>query len=367
MISYKFKLYNTKRNKHLELLFQEACFVWNRFLAIQKRYYKLFGKYASANKLQKHFAKRYKRTYLHSQSAQEIIQRLDAAYQRFFKHLAKRPPKFKRKYKFTSVAYKQGGYSIQGNAITLNALQKTFKFHLSRKIQGSVKRLCIKRSSYGEYYLVVTTDHTQHNTYTKTHDGASVGIDFGLKTYLTLSDGQKVKHPQYFKKYLKQIQRADRLFSMKKLGSNNRKQAKRTMCRLEEKVVHSRTDFQWKLAHDLCKRYDYIFLEDLSLEGMCRLWGRKMRDLAHGKFVSILEQVAPKYNCVVHKIERFYPSSKLCDCGYVNKDLKLYERQWECPHCGHVHDRDIHAAQNILRRGIYELESECKTTVGITH
>jgi putative transposase len=128
-------------------------------------------------------------------------------------------------------------------------------------------------------------------------------------------------------------------------------------------IVNRRSDFQWKLAHELCRKYDHIFIEDLNLEGMNRRWGRKMHDLAHADFVQKLEYIATKYGVVVHKIDRFYPSSKTCECGYINKELKLSDRQWVCPECGTVHDRDLLAANNILRRGIYELESDSKTSV----
>ena len=83
----------------------------------------------------------------------------------------------------------------------------------------------------------------------------------------------------------------------------------------------------------MCKRYDFIFLETLNLNGMTRLWGRKVNDLAHGEFVSRLEYVAVKYGCTVRKIDKFFPSSKLCTCGYKNSTLKLSDREWVCPQC----------------------------------
>ena len=94
MIAYKYKLYRTPKTKHLDKMLREACFVWNHALALQKRYYRLYHKYIGATRMQKHFAKRISRCLLHSQTTQEILQRLDTSYQRFFKHLAKRPPKF---------------------------------------------------------------------------------------------------------------------------------------------------------------------------------------------------------------------------------------------------------------------------------
>ena len=119
----------------------------------------------------------------------------------------------------------------------------------------------------------------------------------------------------------------------------------------------------WKLAHNLCRKYDYIFIEDLNLNGMMKMWGRKVSDLSHGTFINILEQVANKYNVVVHKINRWYASSKLCDCGYKNDKLTLKDREWVCPQCGQIHDRDINAAKNIRRKGISELVSNGKTNI----
>ena len=360
MITYKYKLYRSKRNRHLDGMLAEACFVWNHCLALQRRYYAVYGKYASANDMKTHFAKRYKMQRLHSQSVQEVIERLDLTYQRFFKHLSKRPPKFKRREDMTSVVFKQGGFEVKGNALTINKIKRTFRFSLSRPMKGEVKRLSIKRSPLGEYYLCVVTDADEKRC-GKTHDGASVGIDFGLKTYLTLSDGTVVENPQFLSRNLAKVRAASRSLSRSVKGSNHRKEARKVLDRRYEKVVNSRTDWQWKTAHQLCRAYDNIFVEDLNLTGMCRRWGRKMHDLAHGRFVEILGVVAAKYGCTVHRIDRFYPSSRMCECGYRNDALTLADRQWVCPQCGTVHDRDLNAARNILRRGIFELASVGKS------
>ena len=360
MIAYKYKLYQTKRTKHLDAMLREASFVWNHALALQKRYYSLFGKYIPKNAMQKHYAKRIKRNLLHSQTTQEILERLDTAYQRFFKKLAKRPPKFKKATDFSSIIYKQGGFSLNGNILTLNTIKKYFKFSYSRPYNGRVKRIAIKRSRLGEYYLIIITD-AESKAYEKTHNGASVGIDFGLKTYMVMSDGTTVKNPQFLKSDIDKVRSKSRSLSKCNKGSSNRQRRRKDLCREYEKITNKRDDFQWKLAHSLCRKYDYIFIEDLSLVGMTRLWGRKMSDLAHGEFVGKLEYVARKYGVTVHKIDRFYPSSKTCECGYVNKELKLSDREWVCPVCGKVNNRDLNAAENILRRGIFELWSGCKT------
>lgn len=360
MISYKYKLYRTNKTKHLDRMLLDGAFVWNRALAIQKRYYRLYHKYVSANNMQKHFSKRYKFPLLHSQSVQEIIQRLDIAYLRFFNHLAKRPPKFKKAVDFCSIVFKQGGYSLNGNEFVVNKLKKKYKFSLSREYRGNIKRLTIKRNHLGEYFIILCID-MEVDRYGKTHDGASVGIDFGLKKYMTMSDGIEIDNPQFLKSDLVELRRISRNLSKCKKGSNNRKQKRLELVRLYNDISNKRSDFQWKLAHQICRKYDNIFLEDLSLTGMTKLWGRKMNDLAHGNFVLKLEYVASKYGCTVHKIDRYFHSSRLCTCGYKNDKLTLKDREWTCPNCGQTHQRDIFAAQNILRQGIAELGSGSKT------
>lgn len=341
-------------------MLRESCFVWNHSLAIQKRYYSLFGKYIHANDLKKHFSKRIKRNLLHSQTVQEIIERLDESYKRFFKKIAKRPPKFKKHSQFNSFKYKQGGFSINGNTIALNTIKKVFKFSKSREFEGKIKTVTIKRTLLGEYYITLVTD-SNPKKYRKTHDGASVGIDFGLKMYLNMSDGSTIKNPLFFKENLSELRIKSKKLSKANKGSNNRNKARLSLNRSYEKVTNNRNDFQWKLAHELCIKYDYIFLEDLSLTGMIKLWGRKMRDLSHASFVEKLIQISKKYGVTVHKIDRWYPSSKTCGCGEINKSLSLKDREWTCEHCGSINDRDLLASQNILRKGISELESISKT------
>jgi len=359
MISYEYKLYRSKKNKHLTNMLREACFVWNHALALQKRYYSMYGKYIDSTRLQKHFSKRIKRTYMHSQSVQEVLQRLDASYKRFFKGKAKRPPKFKKHSDFKSFVFK-GGFSLCGNVFHVNSVKKDYRFSMSRKYEGNVKQVRLKLSPKGDWHLYIITDGVS-KPLSKTHDGARIGIDFGLKVYLTLSDGEKIQNPQFLKHELSALRKLSKNLSKKVKGSNNRKKARLQLARFHERIRNKRIDYQCKLAHELCKKYDYIFIEDLNLTGMTRLWGRKVNDLAHAQFVDILMNIASKYGCVVHKIDRWYASSKLCDCGYKNNDLTLSDRQWTCPVCGKVHDRDVHAAEMIQRRGIYELESGSKT------
>ena len=361
MLTYEYKLYSSKRNRKLDAMLREACFVWNHALALQRRYYSLTGKYCSCSRMKAHFAKRINRCRLHSQTVQEILERLDESYKRFFNHQAKRPPKFKRSEQFRSIVWKQGGYKINANIFAINSIKQHFQFSYSRPYEGKVKNVRIKRSPLGEYYLYIVTDAVAH-PYGKSHDGASVGMDFGLKTYLTMSDGTRIENPLFLKPYIKDLKKASRRLSKCEPGSAHRAAARLNLDRIHENIRNRRDDWQWKLAHKLCRAYDTLCIEDLQLTGISRLWGRKMADLAFGSFVQKLEHTASKYGCKVVTIDRYYPSSKTCNvCQYVNELLTLSDRFWTCPVCGTHHDRDANAAMNILRQGIASSGSTCKT------
>ena len=299
---------------------------------------------------------------LGAQTVQEILERLDQSYARFFKHIQNRPPKFKKYRDFSSFVFKQWGYSLNGNTLTIHKIKKSFKFSLSRPYVGvgKIKRVVLKRSPLGEYYIFLSID-AQGKPIGKTHNGASVGIDFGLKMYMTLSDSTRVQSPLFLKKGISEKRKIDRKLSKTKAGSNHRQFARRAKNRVENRITNKRDNWQWQMAHELCRKYDIICIEDLQLTGMTKLWGRKMQDLAHGKMLKKLEYLAPRYGVTISKVDRYFPSSKLCECGYVYNELSLYEREWICPVCGQYHDRDYHAANNILRQGIVSLGSPDKT------
>lgn len=363
MITYKYKLYSSKKTKHIDAMLREACWIWNHALALQKRYYRIYHGYINIVRLQKKWVRWYgNSSRLSSQTVQEILERLNRSYVRFFKHIQKRPPKFKKVEQFTTLVFKQSGYSLNENVLTINKNKKRYKFSLSRQYHevGKIKTIAIKRSPLGEYYIILNIE-AEGSLIRKTHNGASIGIDFGLKTYMTLSNGERIQSPQFLKHELNAKKKADSKMHRCKENSKHRMLAKKEKNRIEERIVNRRENWQWEQAHSLCRKYDIICIEDLQLTGMTKLWGRKMQDLAHGKMIAKLEYLARRYGVTVKKVDRYFPSSKLCDCGHVYKSLSLYDREWVCPVCGICHDRDLHAANNILRQGIASLGRPDKT------
>lgn len=366
MLTYQYKLYNSRKTKSLDYMMAEATFVWNHALALQKRYFRIAKacgwnrKYISSVDMQKHFARRIARKRLNSQTVQEILQRQDASFKLFFNHMTHRPPKFREAKDFSSFVFKQAGYKLYGNEFIINKISKRFKFAKSRDWEGKVKNVRVFRSRERWYILVVT--NAEPKPCGKTHTGASAGIDFGLKTFITLSDGTRIEAPRFYKRMECRIAKRQKLLSQSEKGSNHYYAHLRALNRLYARLHDLREDWQYKTAHLLCEKYDCIFVEDLSLKGMTRLWGKKVNDLGWASFLEKLEYVARKTGRVLHTVDRWYASTKTCGCcGYVNRSLTLADREWTCPECGTRHDRDLNAANNIHRRGIADLGSIGKT------
>ena len=329
----------------------------------------MFGKHLNKNRLQKHIARlRNKNEYwqlVGSQAVQDITDRIERAYQLFFKHHGKgvRPPNFRKRIRYKSFTLKQAGYKFKtGNQLKIG--KRVYKFWKSREIEGKVKTVTIKRNPLGEIFIFVATDHI--DTEIITMSGKSAGFDFGLKCFLTCSDGSEIQSPLFLKQSLKELKVANRNHSRKKKGSNSREKARKNLVRVHEKVVNRRTDWFWKLAHELTDKFDFLYFETLNLKGMKRLWGRKVSDLAFSEFLKILEYVAEKKNKGVSYIDQWYPSSKTCSvCDYVLDKLPLDTRSWCCPSCSAKHGRDENASKNILRVGSSTRGGRrCKSTSG---
>jgi putative transposase len=362
--AFKFKLYQSKRNRYLTDRIRIAANIWNHCIALHKRYCRLYGKSLSANKLKKHLTKLKKRSkHLHfsqlgSQAVQDVAERIDKAYKLFFSNLKQRkanktkrvvsPPNFKKSRKYKSFTLKQAGYTfLGGNRVRIG--KKTFKFFKSRSICGNPKTVTIKRDRVGDMWLIVTTDWTETPPKGNPRCGNSIGFDFGLKTFLTGSDGTRYQSPLFFKQGIRKVKRANRNLSRKKKRARrNRYKAHLHLARVHRRVANQRNDYHWKLANQITDKHDVICFEDLNLAGMQRLWGRKITDLGFYSFLQKVQYLAEKKGKIVQFINKWFPSSKMCHkCGCVNESLELRERQWTCDSCDTTHDRDLNAAINI--------------------
>ncbi|MBW4576052.1 MAG: transposase [Aphanothece sp. CMT-3BRIN-NPC111] len=356
MKTLKLKLYQSERNRYLKQSINAAGNIYSHCIALHRRYYRMWGKHLNCNKLQAHIAKLRKRNprwqLVGSQAVQDICQRIEKAYQLFFKHHKKgvRPPGFKKLKKYKSFTLKQAGYKFLGNN-RIKIGNRVYQYWNSREIKGAVKTLTIKRTPLDELFMVVVVDSVDEPE-TKFETSRIAGFDFGSKTFLTCSDSSKIESPQFLKQSINAIRSASRHHSKKLKGSANRERARLNLARKYENVVNRRSDWFWKLAYNLTNRFDVLCFETLNLKGMQRLWGRKISDLALGEFLEVLEWVAKKKGKLVVYISQWHPSSKTCNsCGHVLESLDLSVREWRCPSCQCINGREENAAKNIQAVG----------------
>ena len=355
------KLYNSDDFGYLSDMINIAGIIYNTALTIIQDHYDATGELMDKFELQKQLRdlrnadeNRHWR-YVGSQAVQDITDRIYRAYRLFFTNKKKgvkcSPPRRRKVKKYRSVSYKQAGYKfLPDGRISINGhIYRYWDSYDGLLERIEIKTVTIKRSILGEFFVYVTTDSPA--TMREARDGrGEVGIDFGLKTFLTLSDGSVIRSPEFFRQGVNEVRKANRTLSRKVSGSNGYNRALRTLYRRHQDIANRRRDWFWKISHFLCSKYSVIAIEDLNINGMAKLWGRKVHDYAFSEFVEILEWCARKYGTRVIRIGRYYPSSQTCStCGHVwqgTKDLSV--REWICPECGVTHDRDVNAAVNIL-------------------
>ena len=285
---------------------------------------------------------------LDSWAARQILKRLDTGYQRFFAKLAKRPPKFRSWRKPYSFTMGPSGYSFYGDCVCI--LKKHYRFNLHRSILGNIKTVTIKADCLGDFYMSVTTDSVVTEVLPKT--GQAAGYDFGIQTMFTCSDGTQYKSPEFYKTSMDNLAAAQRNHSRKVKGSNNRERSRKDVARVHRKIKRQREDHHWKLAKQMVHHYDVLCFETLTFEGMKRIWGRKVSDIAPYAFHQKLKHQAKKHGKEVYHIDRFESTSKTCShCEQPQLLMDLNVRKWRCPKCKHKHHRDVNAAINILKVG----------------
>ena len=354
MLNFKYRILDKETKQLDELIVTSNC-IWNYCVMLQRKHHEWYGQYISKKRLRQHIAKKRKtNSYwlrLNSQVVQEIVDRLDESCQRFFKRVQKRPPQFKKRFDDGSLKFTQSGYSVRNDVIVIKKIGN-FKFLKHRGYPtNTMKGVRIKKHNY-RYYVVITCDCVPASRTRDCNGTVRVaGIDFGLKTFITLNDGSTIESPRFLFKNAKKLRKLSKSLSRKQKNSNRRTKAKRLLARFHDKAANQRDAWQWEKAHILCKQYAVIKIEDICLTGMAKLWGRKISDIAIGEFVNKLIYVASKYGTEVVKIDRFYPSSHICNrCGHkLDRKLGLLEREWQCPNCDVQLDRDINAAINIQR------------------
>ena len=355
--AYKFRLYPTcAQAEDFVFHFGAVRYVYNRYRAAREGFYQDCGEGLTYNDccldLTDH-KKEMNKEWLQSaynQSMQQSLRDLDKAYRNFFEGRAAYP-RFKSKHDKQSIRYLftgGGKLRIQDGRIRIPKVGMV-KVIQHRELEGKPKNMTVSKTKSGKFFVSI---QCEVRIPMPQKEGGSVGLDWGLKAFLTTSSGDTVSPPQYFRKAEHRLQRLQRSLSRKGKGSNNRRKARLLVARQHEKVANQRIDFLHKLSRSLIDTHSHIGIEDLNIKGMLQnhSLAKSISDSGWHEFVRQMKYKGEWYGCDVVKVDRWFVSSKTCNaCGEKNRLLELSDRRWLCESCGVLHDRDRNAAINILK------------------
>ncbi len=274
-------------------------------------------------------------------------------------------PKFKsKKDNKLSCRFEIGTISRKNNYTTYHlslANIKNIKFKCSKKYAEylqkhklNIKHATLTKLPCNEYYLSILVDGNLMHKDIKYTDN-TIGIDLGIKDFVITSEGEVFNNIHFTKSKLNKIKRLQRQLSRKVKGSNNRNKIRIKLAKLYKNITDRKQYYLHYISNTLINENQIICMEDLNVKGMLKnhKLALSIQEMNFGEFRRILEYKSRWYNRKLVFVDRFYPSSKTCNhCGYINKSLKLCDRQWICPNCGNIIERDYNAALNILNEGL---------------
>ena len=290
-----------------------------------------------------------------SQSLQVALLDLDTAYSNFFKGRADFP-KFKKKSNRGSFNVPQNVMVSDGRLI-IPKFKEGIKIKLHRDLVGAVKQATISFTPTGKYFVSILCDTGEDfPSRPKITEDNTIGIDLGIKDFLVTSEGEVIDNPKFLRNSIDRLKILQRRASKKQKGSSNRKKANKRVSVLHEKITNQRQDFLHKTSTKLIRENQTICLENLGISNMIKnhKLAQAISDVSWGEFNRMIEYKAEWYGVNILRIGRFAPSSKTCECGSINNELKLSDRVWECKSCERVNERDHLAARNIKKFALYK-------------
>lgn len=367
--TYRFKLKPTRAQEQIFAQWLGSCrFVYNLCLEYRQLMYKQWQKSVSKNELQKQVKDLVSEVEwlkpLHSQTLQDVTDRLEATYERFFK-LGAGFPKFAKRSQYRSFSFKQG---VQRRAYDSERIGKVYlpkigdvAYIKSREFVGNIKRTSIIKEADG-WYIAFAVEIVQAPLPRTTQH---IGIDVGLESFATLSTGEKIPPPRALRRRERRLKRLQRAVSRKSKGSNNRKKAVKRLAKEHLRVKRIRQDFLQKLSTRLIRENQAVTVEELQIRNMMQNHhlAKSIADASWYEFTRQLEYKATWYGREFSKVSA-RSTSKMCSvCGEKAESMPLRVREWTCASCGTHHDRDINAAQNIKERAIETMAAVGQTVL----
>ena len=368
----KIRLYpNKTQEQTLNKVLGCYRFVYNQMLALKQNAYNKDKSNLGLCELSKFFhgelLKKSEYSWLKEQNTKvmkQAIRQMLSAYDGFFK-LGKGFPKFKSKHDNNSALFPYEAISksnsFETRHISLTKSLKHIKFHCSnlyferlQKYKDNIKSATLSKTKSGKFYLSVLILMNEAEFKQFKHTNNKVGIDLGVKDFVITSDGEVFENKKFFKQSENKIKKLQRRLSKKAKGSNNRNKVRIKIAKEFEHLTNQRMNYIHNVVNSLLRTYDYIFMENLNVQGMLKnhKLAKAIQELGFYTFKNTLKNKAMMNDKFVIEVDRWFASSKTCHkCGYVYKGLTLGEREWTCPICGEHHDRDLNAAMNILIEG----------------
>ncbi|WP_289009221.1 transposase [uncultured Thermomonospora sp.] len=373
-LRYNFRLYPTPGQRvALAKAFGCARVVYNDGLRIRQEAHEQGLPYISDGELSKRIITEAKKTperaWLGEVSAvvlQQALADLNTAYRNFFASITGKrkgpkmaPPRFRsRKDNRQAIRFTRNArFAITAGGRLRLPKVGDVKVKWSRELPSQPSSVTVVKDAAGRYFasfVVEVGDEPLPET------AAEVGIDLGLTHFAVLSDGRKIDNPRFLRRAERRLRKAQKALSRKAKGSNNRKKAVARVARAHARVADARRDFAHKLSTQIIRENQAVVVEDLCVKGLARTrLAKSVHDAGWSAFVNMLAYKAARYGRTLVKIDRWFPSSKLCStCGALAESMLLNVRTWTCA-CGAVHDRDINAARNILAAGRAERLNAC--------
>ena len=376
--TYRFRIYPDSAQIHtLESSLNLSCELYNAML--QQRIYAYRSKKKVNYRTQQNEIPDIKKMFpeyksMHSLVIQDVVHRVDKAFDNFFRRISERKngknikagfPRFKSRDRYSSITYTQSGFRILDNGHVWLSKIGEIRMFMHRSITGDIRTLSVKRDRVGDWFITVTAEtlkeeSTSPDTVSEQHTEPirPIGTDLGLKSIITTSDDIHIEPPKYLRRMEKRLKKAQRQLSKKKKGSVKWNKARKKVAKINRKIERQRDDFSHKTSNDLVRDHDLIVFEDLNINGMIRNHNlaKSITDAGWNKIIQYTTYRAESAGKMVILVDPKQTSQECSQCGNIKKDLKLSDRIYHCNVCGLTIDRDLNAAINVLRRGMQSLE-----------
>jgi len=358
-MNFKYRIYpSQKQIIKLNKTISDCCFIYNKLLEAKVNAYKedktSLSKF-DLDKLTKDID-----IPIHSQVKQNISKRITDAFNHFFRRVKQKKgkagfPRFKNFNRYKSLTYPQSGFKLISDKRLFVSKIGNIPIILDRVPKGKLKTFTIKKTAVGWFAIFSCADvPVEHIEVENNH----VGIDVGLESFATLSNGEIIENPKFLIKSEKKLTKLQRRLSRKKKGSTNRRKAIIKVARLHETIFNQRQDFLHKTSFSLIKRFKIISVENLSINHMTKnhYLAKSINDVSWGYFISMLSYKVERTGGQLIKVNPRHTSQNCSKCGAIRK-ISLATRKFKCLKCGFVCHRDLNASLNIDTAGLAEINA----------